>query len=68
MNGMEISGVCKEVYKRLVKGLITKAAFKYIMTQKQTHSKLDGVDYLVFEIQPYLKSNNIGTNEKRALV
>ena len=41
---MEISGMSKKVYKKLVKGLITKAAFKYFMTQKQTHSKLDRID------------------------
>ena len=68
MNEKEISELSKESYKKIVKDLMNKAVFKFFMNIKQTHSKLDGVQYSRFKIQPYLTSNKIKTTEKELLV
>ena len=45
MNEKEISGRSKDVHKKFVKDLITKAVFEFLLNLKRTHSKLDKVEY-----------------------
>ena len=54
----------KNKYKVKIKELISKAAIKYFMTVKETHSKLNDVSYSELKVQPYLVSNMLN-NEKR---
>ena len=54
----------KNMYKKIEKRLINKAVFDFFMNKKQTHSKLDGVEYSKLETQPYLMSKKLNTNEK----
>ena len=54
MNEDDIFSTPKSEYKIKMKYLINKAAFKYFLTVKETHSKLNDVTYKKFQIQPYL--------------
>ena len=67
MNENDVSEMSKDMYKKVVKDLINKAVFEFLMNQKQTHSKLDEVEYTRLETQPYLKSNTLKTTEKELL-
>ena len=46
---------------------MNKAVLKNFMNQKQTRSKLDGVEYSRLEPQPYLTSNNMNNTQKELL-
>ena len=52
MNEKEISEMSKDMYKKVLKDLIKKAVFEFLMNQKQTHSKLDEVEHSRLETQP----------------
>ena len=39
----------------------------FFLNKKQTQSKLDGIDYLKLETQPYLTSKKLKTTEKELL-
>ena len=41
-------------YKKKIKPLIHKEAFKYFLLQKQGHSKLNEAKYSELETQPYI--------------
>ena len=55
INEKKISGRSKDVYKKLVKDLITKAVFEFGMNLKRTSYKLNKVEYWDLEIQQYWK-------------
>ena len=67
MNEKEISDMSKDMYKKVVKDLINKAVFEFLMNQKQTHKKIDEVEYSRLETQPYLTTNTLKTAEKELL-
>ena len=49
-------------YKKFIKSKVRKAAFKYLIKRKETHSKLNELEYSKLETQEYLTSS-IFTNE-----
>ena len=51
----------------MILNLIKKAAFKYCMQQKETHKKLDQVEYKELKIQHNLKTCLLG-NKKEAII
>ena len=57
----------KDVYKKEIKCLINKAAFKYYLGLKEKHRKLDGIHYEQLTIQPYLVSKQFNQNERQLL-
>ena len=67
MNEKEICEMSKALYKKKIKDLINKSVFKFYMNLKQTHSKLDAVNYSKLEIQGYLISTKLKTSEKELL-
>ena len=67
MDEETIAATPKETYKKNIKNMINKSAFKYFMQIKETHSKLDQLEYTELKIQPYLKSLAINNKEKELL-
>ena len=49
-------------YKKFIKSKVRKAAFKYLIIRKETHSKLNELEYSKLETQEYITSS-IFTNE-----
>ena len=67
---MDENKICetpKSIYKKEIKALINKAAFKYFMKLKEKHSKLDKLTYTQLKLQPYLSSKNITNKQKELL-
>jgi hypothetical protein len=52
----EIMRMSKLKFKKVVKSKVLKAAFKYLKDLKQTHSKMDNLQYGKFEASTYLTS------------
>ena len=67
LNEIEIMSTPKNVYKNQIKSLINKAAFKYFLSVKETHTKLNNVTYKKFELLSYLASKHISNEEKQLL-
>ena len=67
MNEDDIKRTSKEDYKNKMLNLIKNADFKYFMQQKETHKKLDQVEYTELKIQAYLKSRLLSNKEKKLL-
>ena len=67
MNEDDIKRTSKEDYKNKMLNLIKNAGFKYFMQQKETHKKLDQVEYTELKIQAYLKSRLLSNKEKKLL-
>ena len=47
--------------------MINKAAFEHFISVKETHSKLNDIEYKEFWIQPYLTSQKLSNQEKQLL-
>ena len=58
----------KDAYKKKVKSLVEKAALKYFLNKKESHSKLDELKYEKLSIQPYLTERKFSSEERRLLV
>ena len=67
MDEEKISKTYKRTYKKKIKALINKAAFKYFMKLKEKHSKLDKITYTQLKLQPYLSTTNITNKHKQLL-
>ena len=50
-----------------MKKLVNKAAYKYFLNLKETHSKLDEIVYSKFELQPYLTTEILTQKQKELL-
>ena len=61
-NESQISSLKNTKFKDIVREKIRTNAFKFLMEIKISQSKLNDIDYTKFEIQKYLRSNNL-TNE-----
>ena len=69
MEENEIKCVTKQEFKNIVKTKVQKAAFEYLMTLKNTHSKMKNLNHTVFEIAAYLSlSSPLINNESRKLL
>ena len=67
MDENEIASTPKEEYKKNIKMLVQKAAFKYFLKLKDGHKKLDGVKYDELKIQPYLINTQFNKKERELL-
>ena len=56
MSDMEIGSMSKLKFKRIVKDKTRQAAFLYLQSLKQGHSKMDGLKYEKFEKAAYMNS------------
>ena len=64
INEAEIIATPQSSYKKQIKQLMNKAVYLYFMNQKQGHTKLDGVGYTHFGMQPYLTTTQLNNEEK----
>ena len=67
MNEERIIQTPKYEYKKVIKALVDKAAFKYFLKIKEGHSKLDKIEYPQFRIQPYLLTTLLTNKQKQLL-
>ena len=67
MNEDYISRTPKEDYKNVIMKLIKNAAFQYFNKLKETHKKLDQVEYKELKMQKYLGSKLLSNKEKKLL-
>ena len=51
-----IESISVSSYKKFIKSKIKSAAFKYLITQKENHSKTKEIKYLELQTQKYLVS------------
>ena len=63
----EIKTMKKDTFKNMVKKLITKAAFDYLLTKSESHSKMDNLHYEKLTLQSYLKSKYIKKDEAQKI-
>ena len=67
LNDEEIKKIPKETYKKMVKNMVNKAAFKEYLAKKETHKKIKKLEYEQLELQPYLKSKQFSGKERKLL-
>ena len=67
MSDEEIKKIPKETYKKIVKNMVNRAAFKEYTEKKETHQKIQNLEYEQLELQPYLKSNEFSGQERKLL-
>ena len=63
----EIKSMSKVKFKSLVKDKIAKAAFNYLQNLQISHSKVKHIGYEKLEMQNYIKSDLLTTDEKQLL-
>ena len=68
INEDEIRSYSKSEYKAIIKKLIKKAALKYFLKKKETHSKLDDICYSELNLQSYLKDQRFSKEERELMV
>ena len=69
-NDLAIQNTNKKSYKLIIKQKIKSAAFKYLQTKKETHSKVSHIQYSGLQIQSYMLSplfTNDEVNQLHAL-
>ena len=64
----QIATMSKEKFINLVKSATNNEAFKYLMKKKESHSKLNELDYSKLEIQDYLKTDNMLTDDEKCII
>ena len=62
---LELHG--KSDFKKLLKNIVTKEAFKELLELKEKHTKVKHIEYDTLKIQNYLQSPNICTEETQVL-
>ena len=63
----EIKSMSKVKFKSLVKDKIAKEAFNYLQNLQSSHSKVKHIGYEKLEMQNYIKSDLLTTDEKQLL-
>ena len=63
----EIRGLSIESFRKQVKKAIDKAAFKWLIEEKNKKSKVKVLNYDRLEIQNYLECSQLNTTEKKLL-
>ena len=58
-----IKNTPKDTYRKYIKSLIRKAAFKELIKKKNELSKIRAINYTSYEIQPYLKCNTFNKEQ-----
>ena len=57
----------KSLYKKEIRALVSKAAFRYYLQKKEKHTKLDKIEYTQLKLQPYLSTKSINNMQKELL-
>ena len=57
----------KSLYKKEIRALVSKAAFRYYLQKKEKHTKLDKIEYTQLKLQPYLSTKSITNKQKKLL-
>ena len=57
----------EKTFKKYVKIAMTKAAFEYLISDKETKSKLSNLEYQTLGTQKYLLSDIISTRKKKLI-
>ena len=52
----QIRQMSKNQFKKVVRNLVEKAAFRYLQEQKSRHTKVKNIEYNELKLQPYLES------------
>ena len=68
MSDQEIGSMSKCKLKKIVKNNTKEAAFKYLQSLKESHSKLDGLEYSNFEKASYLSSPLFRSEDMKLLL
>ena len=68
LSDSEISTMNKAKFKKVIKAKTKQAAFKFLLTQKQGHSKMNGLIYTHFEKSEYLNSPLFNTEGIKLLL
>jgi hypothetical protein len=68
INEKEITVMSKQQYKKIVQDLVEKAALKYLLAEKESHSKLAELNYKKLTVQPYLIERRFSKEERKLLV
>ena len=63
----QIKAFKKEKFADIVKKACKASAFKELMSKKQSHSKLDGLNYTELSMKEYLKSDLITPDKAKSL-
>ena len=66
-NDVAIQNTNRQSYKQLVKQKVKSAAFKYLQTKKDTHSKVSHIQYSGLQIQKYMLSPLFANEEVNQL-
>ena len=56
LNEEDIETMSKKKLKEIVKTKVKEAAFKHLMEQKLSKSKMDNIKYTKYELSPYMRS------------
>ena len=68
LSDSEIQRLTKTKFKKILKTKINQAAFKYLTSLKQGHSKMDGISYTHLEKASYLNSPLFNSESSRLLL
>ena len=68
MSDLEIRSMSKLKFKKIIKNKTKEAAFRYLLSLKEGHSKLDGLEYSNFERASYSNSPLFSSEDVRLLL
>ena len=68
MSDKEIGKTQKQKFKNIVKSKVITAAFNYLQTLQQSHSKMENIKYDKFELSPYLSSPLFNSDSRSLLL
>ena len=66
-NEGDIKKTPKDIYRKNIKYLVRKAAFKELLEEEKINYKKKNLDYKSYDIQPYLKNNIFNCAERDLL-
>ena len=67
LDEQEISSIPKDIYRKKIKYLIIKAAFRVLTEMKNSKFKIKDLTYETFTIQSYLKSPQFNSAERNII-
>ena len=68
MTDIEISGINKQQFKKIVKTKIRQAAFEFLKNLQKNHSKMSGINYEAFEMRSYMNSPLFNCDSRKLLL
>ena len=67
INEEDIKKTPQDTYRKKIKYLVRKAAFKELLEKKNEISKIKNIEYESYDMQLYLKSNSFNCAERNLL-